>query len=236
MILREFASLDGLERLRKEVLEAPFVESEQHYTAYQDQGDPKYPQQHPRNFKFRSSAGFVSRKTLSRTKEQQGMKIYQDGRLVDFLSHVAGRKLYPSQDENGSVYSYRIAQRHKPPWHFDEIHYTAIIYLQNSGGGGEFEIVPWSRPSNSKDDPKGHATVQDVLMDGNTDSVVQVVPEPGALLFFSGSRSFHRAAPVIGGMDRVCLVFTFGECEGFRNSNNVTDANEWDPDVLREST
>lgn len=234
MVLRDFAAGDGLKRLLEEVLPAPFIESEQHYTPYQDQGDPIYAPDHPRNYKLHSSAGFVSRKTLEKTKHKIGLQLYNDARIVEFLSHVAGCQLHRSQDENGSVYSYRIAERHKPPWHYDESHYTAIIYLQNNSaeaaGGGEFELVPWSRPTKSKDDIKGHETIKEVLIDGNRTNVRQVVPEPGALLFFSGAHSFHRAAPIVGDTDRVGLVFTFSESQGFVNSDNVTDANEWDPD------
>ena len=66
-------------------------------------------------------------------------------------------------------------------------------------------------------------------MEGKTDDVRQIKAEPGTLLFFSGSHSFHRAAPISGPTIRLGLVFTFGEEEGFANSDNVKGANEWDP-------
>lgn len=230
MILRDFATQDGLHRLKTEVLSCPYNDSQQHYTPWQDQGDHvQYPPSHPRNYMMHSSAAFVGRKTLERTKEQLGMSLYQDDRLIDFLSGVARKNLYRSTDANGSVYSYRIHSNHDAPWHFDESPFTAIIYLQNSEGGGEFEYVPWCRPTQSKDDAKGHEIVRKVLMEGKVDDVHRIVAEPGTLIFFSGSHSFHRAAPISGPTVRLGLVFTFGETEDFANSDDVKGANEWDP-------
>ena len=46
---------------------------------------------------------------------------------------------------------------------------------------GEFELVPWSRPTLSKDDVHGHAIVKSVLMNGDRSQVRQVcviIPRP----------------------------------------------------------
>jgi hypothetical protein len=133
------------------------------------------------------------------------------------------------------VYSYRIHATHKPEWHFDESHYTAILYLENSGdGGGEFCLVPWCRPTKFKDDAMGHQTVQKVLMEGDLSLVRKVPAVPGTLVFFSGAHSFHRAARIQNGGDqssgrRLGLVFTFFEEDGHANSSSVKDINRWDP-------
>ena len=67
-------------------------------------------------------------------------------------------------------------------------------------------------------------------MEGRTDDVRQIKAEPGTLMFISGADSFHRAAaPISGPTIRSGLVFTFGEEEGFANSDDVKSANEWDP-------
>lgn len=240
MVLPAFATPEGLRRLRDEVLACPYNESRQHYTPWQDQGDhtststnqnePKYPPSHPRNFMMRSSAAFVGRKSLEQTPHKHCLSLFNDDRLIQFLTDVAGKKqLHRSADDNGSVYSYRIHPEHDAPWHFDESPYTAILYLQNSDGGGEFEYVPWCRSTKSKDDVDGHAIVRKVLMEGNTDDVKRIAAEPGTLIFFSGAHSFHRAAPIAGPTIRLGLVFTFGEKEGFANSVHVKGANEWDP-------
>ena len=116
---------------------------------------------------------------------------------------------------------------HDPPWHFDESHFTAILYLQNSSVGGAFEFVPWSRPSKSKDDPRGHDAVREVLMRDNTTIVEHVEAEAGSLVFFAGCHALHRAAPVCGDTTRVALVFTFGEVANFANSDETKNNNEW---------
>jgi len=229
MKIPNFATSDGLNLLKDEIQSCPYNESKQHYTAWQDQGDARYPSNHPRNYKMHSSAGFVGRKSLQQTQKHLGVSIYEDDRMIQFLSSVANKQLYRSEDTNGSVYSYRITSHHNPPWHFDESPYTAILYLQNSEGGGEFDFVPWCRPTQSKDDIKGHDIVRQVLMEGNTDEVRHIAAEPGELIFFSGAHSFHRAAPVTGPTNRLGLVLTFGEEAGFANSRTVRDANEWDP-------
>ena len=239
MVLPNFATLEGLQRLKNEVLSCPYNESKQHYTPWQDQGDhtttgdqgkAKYSESHPRNHIMHSSAAFIGRKSLEQTPQKLCLSLFNDDRLVQFLSKVAQKgKLHRSQDENGSVYSYRIHPEHDAPWHFDESPYTAILYLQNSEDGGEFEHVPWCRPTKSKDDIDGHSIVRKILMEGRTDDVRQIKAEPGTLIFFSGAHSFHRAAPISGPTIRLGLVFTFGEEEGFANSGDVKGANEWDP-------
>ena len=66
MVLRNVvATKDALQRLKEEILSAPYTDSRQHYTPWQDQGDhTNYPSSHPRNFMMHSSAAFVGRKTL----------------------------------------------------------------------------------------------------------------------------------------------------------------------------
>jgi hypothetical protein len=184
--VREFVTAQGLEQLLGEISAAPFNEAVNHFTAYQDQGDQSYPDTHPRNHRFDSSVGFVGRQVLESTPQRMGVRLYDDSqnRLLDFLSRVAGRQLFRSTDENGSVYCYLAMPQHNPPWHFDESHYTAILYLQNNSEGGAFEFVPRSRPSKSKDDPRGHEAVREVLMQDNTAIVEQIEAEPGSLVFF----------------------------------------------------
>ena len=218
--------------LRNDIQSLPFNEiHERQMTAWQDQGDfEKYPADHPRNFLFTSSVGFIGRKTIE--KVPAAMNLFENDKLLDFLSQVSNTKLYRSNDENGSVYVYRLTSSSKAPWHFDESHYTAILYLENSSTGGQLELVPWCRPTKSKDDLKGHEIVQEVLMDGNTAKVRRVNIQPGMLVFFCGSHSFLRAAPISGGGSsslRMGLVFTFGESEAFSNSQDVQNNNQWDP-------
>jgi hypothetical protein len=227
-----------------------------------------YSSSHPRNFMMKNvSAAFVGRKTLENdTNDRFCMSIYNDSknekekenndkndendsknneenndeRLLQFLSSVADTKLYKSKDDNGSVYSYRIHPNHNAPWHFDESPYTAILYLQNTeeGCGGEFEYVPWCRPTSSKDDVKGHEIVKTILMssddvdENNEDKaalIKRINVEPGSLIFFNGSRTFHRAAPITGPTIRIGLVFTYSDIKGFMNSDDVKDNNKWDP-------
>ena len=231
----------GLALLREECAACPCNTSTRFFTAYQDQGGTPdaYPDpRHPRNHRFESRVGFVGRKTLERTPRRLGVSLYQDPRLLKFLSRVSGHTLHRSADENGSVYSYQAARNvHNPPWHFDEAHWTAILYLQNSESGGAFEFVPWSRPaSKSKDDPDGHAIVEQVVLRGDRSRVVRVAAEPGSLLFFPGAHALHRAEPVSGPTRRIGLVFTFAEEAGFANSPTVNSNNEWDPDQDRRAT
>ena len=68
-----------------------------------------------------------------------------------------------------------------------------------------------------------------MLMEGRTDDMRQIKAEPGTLIFFSGAHSFHRAATILGPTIRLGLVFTFGEEEGFANSDDVKGVNKWDP-------
>ncbi|KAL7490465.1 hypothetical protein ACHAWT_000052 [Skeletonema menzelii] len=233
MLLSNFITPTGIACLKEEILSCPHNESTQHYTPYQDQGDfVNYPASHPRNYKLHSSASFVGRKSLETAAKVQCISMYNDERVINFLSKVTGHKLYRSKDENGSVYSYRITSSHNPPWHFDESHYTMILYLQNSESGGEFEYVPWCRPTRSVNDEDGHDIIQKILIEKNSDNdalIQRVQPHDGMLLFFAGAQTFHRAAPIEGNTARIGLVFTFSENEVFRNSDNVKSSNQWDP-------
>ena len=175
---------------------APFNEATNHFTAFQDQGDARHQADHPRNQRFDSSVAFVGRQVLEATPKRLGVQLCEDprNRLLEFVSRVAGRQLYRSRNENGSVYSYLALPHHGPPWHFDESHFTAILYLQNSSAGGAFEFVPWSRPSKSKDDPRSHEAVREMLVQDNKAVVERVEAEPGSLVFFAGCHALHRAA------------------------------------------
>ena len=230
MTIPNFATPIGIDVFKSEILSCPYNESKQHYTSYQDQGDAtNYPPSHPRNYKVHSSASFVGRKSLQCMQDCRCIDLFNDERLLNFLSTVSSRMMHQSKDENGSVYSYRIESQHNPPWHFDESPYTAIIYLQTGEGGGEFEYVPWCRKTRSVDDVEGHDIIQNVVMDGSREKVHQIQPEQGTLLFFSGAHTFHRAAKVCGSTARIGLVFTFSEDEDFCNSEDVKGSNEWDP-------
>ena len=57
MVVKDVATAGGLRRLRDEVTAAPFNEAANHFTAYQDQGDGRYPADHPRNHRFESTVG-----------------------------------------------------------------------------------------------------------------------------------------------------------------------------------
>lgn len=227
MLIPNFVTPDGITCLKEEILSCAYIESTQYYTPYQDQGDfETYPASHPRNYKLHSSASFVGRKTLETTSKLQCISMYNDERFMKFLSQVLGRKLYRSRDENGSVYSYRIAANHNPPWHFDESHYTMILYLQSSESGGEFEYVPWCRHTRSVDDEDGHDIIDKILIEKgcNNDLIRRVQPHDGMLLFFAGAYTFHRAAPIQGKFPRIGLVFTFSDDEVFRNSGKLFEA------------
>lgn len=234
--VQAFVTAQGLRQLLEEISGAPFNEAVNHFTAFQDQGDERYQADHPRNHRFDSSVAFVGRQVLESTPNRLGVQLYEDprNRLLEFLSRVAARQLFRSRDENGSVYSYLALPHHDPPWHFDESHFTAILYLQNSSSGGAFEFVPWSRPSKSKDDPRSHEAVRAVLMQGSKTVIKRVEAEPGSLVFFAGCHALHRAAPVCGDTSRIALVFTFGEDASFANSEETKKNNEWS--VQRSST
>jgi hypothetical protein len=64
----------------------------------------------------------------------------------------------------------------------------------------------------------------------DSEMVKKIIAEPGSLVFFCGAKTFHRAAPITGPGIRVGLVFTYGETEGFSNSDNARNSNEWDPE------
>ena len=101
-----------------------------------------------------------------------------------------------------------------------------ILYLQSSESGGEFEYVPWCRPTRSVDDEDGHDIIKKILIekDKNDDLIQRVQPRDGMLLFFAGAETFHRAAPIKGNTARIGLVFTFSEDEVFRNSGKLVQS------------
>jgi hypothetical protein len=90
--------------LNSEILLCPYKESQQHYTtSFQDQGYlVKHPISHPRNFKVHSSAEFVGRKSLEKMQDSRCIEMYNNKRLMTFLSNMADKQLlYQSKDENG---------------------------------------------------------------------------------------------------------------------------------------
>ena len=90
MVLPGFATEKGLRLIRDEVLGAPFNEATRRFTAWQDQGDPRFAPDHPRNYRFVTRTGFVGRKTLERTPGRIGMGLFGEERFVHFFRKVAG--------------------------------------------------------------------------------------------------------------------------------------------------
>ena len=90
-------------------------------------------------------------------------------------------------------------------WHFDsENAFTMTLMLQKPEAGGNFQMSPNTRT----DDDQRYDRVRQVLL-GETDELVEVARDEGALCIFRGCNSLHRVSPVEGNRLRIMGVFVY---------------------------
>ena len=207
-VIRNFISDSGLQALLSEALvrkDQAYYSPKKNYNVYLGEGDPDFPNNHPRNIFLPRSNGFITADLLG--EETNAYHLYYWEPLRNFLAECLGKEeLYIYQDPVSNM----IVNLGKPGqqfnWHYDTNEFTITMLLQAASSGGLFEYVPGLR--SPKDESYGE--VKKVL-DGDRSRVTQLELNPGDLQFFLGRFSLHQVTENTGDQDRLLLIMSFTE-------------------------
>jgi hypothetical protein len=174
--------------------------------------DESLPDGDPRRLRVRSAQKAVAMDLLP---EDFGVKrIYGWDGLVDFVAAALGKEqLFRSDDPldgcNMTVYE----PGDELGWHFDNSEFSVTLMIQPAERGGVFEYVPFTRSPGDEQRERVAAVVR-----GESDEVLTLPSDAGALAFFRGRYSLHRVSPVAGSRPRLNSVLTFAAEPGHRLS------------------
>lgn len=191
-----------------EVRSLSFRSTESH-NAYLCDGDPSYPEDHPRNLKQKSSKSLAAYDQLPKSSDLK--RLYRSPTMLKFVKQVLRLDaLYVSDDPMNAAYiNYYNSPGDALGWHFDNSEFFVNLLLQKSQDGGTFEYVVNSR---SEKDPN-YNTVAKIL--AGSFQTEQLEAEGGSLIIFRGNKSIHRVCPVTEG-ERITAILTYESKPGIQ--------------------
>lgn len=131
-------------------------------------------------------------------------RLYRSESMLEFLTAVNGRKIYPNRDPYQSLNISVMDEGGCQQWHFDSGDMVTTLLLQAPDAGGIFEYAPAIR----SDENENFAAVQQVL-EGDSDRVRQNLLQAGTLSLFRGHYSLHRVTPVEGKRQRIQAILGY---------------------------
>mgnify|MGYP005848282227 CR=1 FL=1 len=214
------------------------------HTVYQEEYDPNFPNDHPRNALQTSSKYIVD---FARIPKPQSplYTLYTSPEIRAFVSYVVrpeendshnnyyeAHELFQSGCDYNAAYYNIYGPGDGLGWHFDRSDFGINLELQrpklksncgdnSSGAGGDFELC-WK--TRIPEDPWCFEKVKDILNSSDEQQCskaerIQDPPVgPGSLVFFAGNLNLHRVTPVNKDCDvpRVNAIMTFEKQPGQR--------------------
>ena len=228
-VIRNFFSDAGLKALITEASERltqTYYSPKKLCNVYLNDGDPSFPEEHPRNLFIPRSNGFITADLFS--ESTHSYRLYHWEPLKRFLADCLGKNelfIYDDPVSNMIVNVGKPGQQFN--WHFDTNEFTITMLLQAAPSGGIFEYVPGLRSQHDE----CYDQVKQVL-DGDRSRVKQLDLNPGDLQFFLGRYALHQVTANSGDGNRLLLIMSFTEQPGVVGSvarvkdlyGKVTDA------------
>jgi hypothetical protein len=210
-IIRNFFSDAGLQLLLSEAeqrKQQAYYSPNKMCNVYLGDGDPEFPEDHPRNMFMSRTNGFVTADLLG--EDTTSRQLYYWDPLRRFLADCLGKKelfIYDDPISNMIVNVGKPGQQFN--WHFDTNEFTITMLLKPASSGGYFEYVPGLRTQNDE----CYDEVKKVL-DGDRSRVKRLQLSAGDLQFFLGRFSLHQVTENTGDDDRLLLIMSFTEKPG----------------------
>ncbi len=214
-VIRNFFSGEGLAAL---LAEAETRKAQTYYSpskacnVYLNDGDPGFPEDHPRNIFMPRTNGFITADLFG--EDTAARRLYHWEPLKTFLADCLQKpELYIYEDPVSNM----IVNVGKPGqqfnWHFDTNEFTITMLLQPASSGGIFEYVPGLRSA----EDECYGDVKRVL-DGDRSRVRELELNAGDLQFFLGRFSLHQVTEKTVDNDRLLLMMSFAERPGMIGS------------------
>src|SRR5262249_3844556 len=132
-------------------------------------------------------------------------RLYEWDELTRFVGAIMELDaIFPYADPLGALNLAVMVDGDQLQWHFDQTDFVVSLALQDADAGGDFEVVPCTRPAADE----RYDAVKRVL-DGDHAGVVTLPMTPGTLLVFAGRHSLHRVSPIAGQTPRLVGLFGY---------------------------
>jgi hypothetical protein len=200
-----FLSARGLTRC---IADAESLASQQYKsvgegTAYLEDPDPKWPEDHPRAIRQRYSVGVVAYDQFPAASPVRCL--YEWRPVIEFVGAVLERApLYQYADPMGALNLAVMGDGDELQWHYDQTDFVVSLALRDADVGGDFEVAPKLRTAADENYPG----VSRVLA-GRTGEVTRLPMTPGTLLIFAGRHSLHRVSPIAGATERLVALLGY---------------------------
>ena len=190
--------------------ESHFLENRRTVYLEPEGQDAAFSPEHPRNRGFGYQTRIIGCEWIPESHAIR--KLYQWEALPRFLAAALNLPtLYPFDDPYQATTLLFHEEGQKTPWHFDSHDFTVTLLLQQSVGGGNFELIPDIRT----DEDENYDGLSRVF-NGDERGVVTVPSYAGELVVFKGRHSIHRVTRIEGGVRRIIAIMSFVHQPGMR--------------------
>jgi alkylated DNA repair dioxygenase AlkB len=185
------------------------------HNVYLAKPDPELPINHPRNRQVDSRKACLAHDEIPADSPLHA--IYAWRPLQRFIADALGfDELYPYEDPLASININFYGDGQELGWHFDNATFVITLMLRQAEMGGLFEFAPNIR----EESEAGYERIGRIL-DGGREAVRELAQDPGALVFFRGSRSMHRVTPSFGAKSRAIAVLSYAPEPGYMLTGNA---------------
>ena len=216
-LLQEFVTAEALEALRRDSRElAPLAF---HNTlvgnAYLTPDDESLDPSDVRRKQSTTALGAVAYDQIPESAALR--RLYEWDGFMSFVGDALGHgPLHRYADPLGALNLAVMKEGDHLRWHFDQTDFVVTLLIQDCQGGGEYEVVPWTRNKMTEN----FEVVREII-DGQYEDVTTLDIQPGCLVLFMGRHSLHRVTPVEGDQDRLIALFGFDTKPGVVSSDHL---------------
>jgi hypothetical protein len=205
LVFNDFLSKDAISALQKEAgeLKPKAYRSKSSYNLYVKPTDSNFPDDAPRNRKFKTTKGCIPDDQIP--KDSLLRTIYDSDSFRRFLCKMLGIDvLYPYADALSSININYYDPGDALEWHFDNADFAITLLVQKPEKGGAYEYFTDMRYTD-----EGQEDYEFVrkCIDGEIEPKQKSLEE-GGLMIFRGNQSLHRVTTVEKG-ERILITFNF---------------------------
>lgn len=212
LVLRNFLSPKAIEALQEEAeeLKPNAYRSNSAYNLYVLPEDSNFPEDAPRNRKFKTTKSCIADDQIPETSYLKS--IYNSETFRAFLCKVLGiEAVFPYADRLSSININSYDPGDSLEWHFDNADFAITLLIKKCEKGGEYQYFTNMRYQKNGNGVEDYEQVRKCI-DGEAEPQRKSLDE-GGLMVFRGNRSLHRVTHVEAG-ERILVTLSFNEKPG----------------------
>lgn len=210
LVFNDFLSPQAIEELQDEAarLKPKAFRSKSAYNLYVLPTDPNFPEDSPRNRKFKTTKGCIPDDGIPADSKLR--TIYDSEIFRKFLCQVLKvDALYPYADTLSSININYYDPGDALEWHFDNADFAITLLVKKASKGGSYEYFTDMRYNEDGDE---NYELARQCIDGEIPPQKKSL-EDGGLMIFRGNQSLHRVTEVEAG-ERVLITLNFNTKPG----------------------